>query len=222
MELSLRLSFLPQGLHSGQHRGIPSRDCGGFNPTISPLNPAEVPTVTYEYLFCPPSSDQLRPPAQWRARGLLSGSSTPGTVGCQLQPKILDTVDSLQWQMAGEPYTPYQIKPTTLDWRGGATNIKRTNPGSNPRLGFFHPAMGTGRQDFTTCLTLPSPSSTQVRPGPLAKHAWGLSATDKLYRPRGFGKQWPRCLIWQDVATGAHAHLIACTRVPNLSHYCLT
>jgi hypothetical protein len=28
---------------------------------ISLPNPVEVPAVTYEYLFCPPSSDLLRP-----------------------------------------------------------------------------------------------------------------------------------------------------------------
>jgi hypothetical protein len=33
---------------------------------------------------------------------------TPGTTGHQLWPKILDTIDSLQHQMAEEPYTPYQ------------------------------------------------------------------------------------------------------------------
>jgi hypothetical protein len=29
-------------------------------------------------------------------------------MGRRLQPKILDTIDSLQWQTAGEPYTPYK------------------------------------------------------------------------------------------------------------------
>jgi hypothetical protein len=38
----------------------------------------------------------------------LSGSSTLGTVGHQLQPKILDMTGPLQWQTAGKPYTPYQ------------------------------------------------------------------------------------------------------------------
>jgi hypothetical protein len=33
---------------------------------------------------------------------------TPCTTGHWLQPKILDMIDSLRWQMAGEPYTPYQ------------------------------------------------------------------------------------------------------------------
>jgi hypothetical protein len=41
----------------------------------------------------------------------LSGSSTPGTMGYRLQPKILDTTGTLQQQMAGEPYTPYQRMP---------------------------------------------------------------------------------------------------------------
>jgi hypothetical protein len=35
------------------------------------------PAVTYEYLFCLPSSDQLRPTARRNAQGLLSGFSTP-------------------------------------------------------------------------------------------------------------------------------------------------
>jgi hypothetical protein len=48
---------------------------------ISPLNPTEVPAVTYEYLLCPPSSDWFRPPAQRSAWGLLSVSSTLGIVG---------------------------------------------------------------------------------------------------------------------------------------------
>jgi hypothetical protein len=41
----------------------------------------------------------------------LLGSSTPGTVGCLLRPKILDTTSSLQRQMVGELYTMYQIWP---------------------------------------------------------------------------------------------------------------
>jgi hypothetical protein len=42
---------------------------------------------------------------------VVSGSSTPGTTGRQLWPKILDTIGSLQQQMAREPYTPYRIWP---------------------------------------------------------------------------------------------------------------
>jgi hypothetical protein len=71
-------------------------------------NLIEVPIVPYEYLCHPSSSNRLRPPAQRRARGLLSGYYTPGTVGRQLRSKILDMNGSLQRQMAGEPYTPYQ------------------------------------------------------------------------------------------------------------------
>jgi hypothetical protein len=41
----------------------------------------------------------------------LSGSRTLGTTGHRLQPKILDTTDSLQRQIVGEPYTLDQIKP---------------------------------------------------------------------------------------------------------------
>jgi hypothetical protein len=59
------------------------------------MNPMEAPTVTYEYLFYLPSSDQLWPPARWKAQGLLSGSSTLGTAGYWLWPTILDTTDFL-------------------------------------------------------------------------------------------------------------------------------
>jgi hypothetical protein len=48
-----------------------------------------------------------------KPRDVLPGSSTPGTMGHQLWPKILDTTGSLQQQMAGEPYTPYGYSPTT-------------------------------------------------------------------------------------------------------------
>jgi hypothetical protein len=63
----------PQGLYGGHHHGIPSQDCGRFSPVTSPPNPMEVPTVPYENMFHPLSSDRLRPPAQRRARGLLLG-----------------------------------------------------------------------------------------------------------------------------------------------------
>jgi hypothetical protein len=63
---------------------------------ILPLNPAEVPTVTYEYMFCPLLSDQLWPPDRRRAWGLLSRSRTLGTMSHLLWLKILDTTSSLQ------------------------------------------------------------------------------------------------------------------------------
>jgi hypothetical protein len=44
----------------------------------SPLNPAVVHTVTYEYLFCLPSSDWLQPSTRQEDRGLLTGSCTLG------------------------------------------------------------------------------------------------------------------------------------------------
>jgi hypothetical protein len=92
---------------------------------ISPPNLAEVPEVTYEYLFCPPSSDWLRPPAHWRARGLLSGSRTPGTVGHRLRLKILDMTGSLQQQTTREPYTPYQIRPHHSRLKGSGHQTKK-------------------------------------------------------------------------------------------------
>jgi hypothetical protein len=39
---------------------------------------------------------------------IVVGVDTSGTVGRQLWLKILDTIDSLQWQTTGESYTPYQ------------------------------------------------------------------------------------------------------------------
>jgi hypothetical protein len=61
----------------------------------SPLNSAAVPVVIYEYLFCLLLSEQSRPPTQWKAQGLLSGSHTPSTMGNWLRPKNLDMIDSL-------------------------------------------------------------------------------------------------------------------------------
>jgi hypothetical protein len=55
--------------------------------TLSP-NPVAVPAVTYEYIFYLSSSEWFRPPAQQKARGLLSESCTLGTAGHQLRSKI--------------------------------------------------------------------------------------------------------------------------------------
>jgi hypothetical protein len=49
----------PQGLHSGHNYGIPSQDRGGFSLAILPPNPMKVPTIPYEYLLHPQSSDRL-------------------------------------------------------------------------------------------------------------------------------------------------------------------
>jgi hypothetical protein len=117
MELSFRLSFptqsQPRELCGGYHHGIPSHGHGDFSPMASPPNPMVVPTVTYEYLSCLPSSEQLWPPAQWKAQVLLSGPCTLVTTGRYLQPKNLVTTGSLQWRIAGKPYTLYRIWPYT-------------------------------------------------------------------------------------------------------------
>jgi hypothetical protein len=76
-----------------------------------PPNPMAVLAVTFEYLFYLLLSERLHPPAQWKARGLLSESCTPGNAGCPLWPKSLDTISSLQRQMTREPSTPYRIQP---------------------------------------------------------------------------------------------------------------
>jgi hypothetical protein len=68
-------------------------------------------TVSYENLFCIPSSERLWQPARRKARGLLSGSSTPGH---QLRSTNLYMNGSLQWQAAGKPYTSYRIWPLPL------------------------------------------------------------------------------------------------------------
>jgi hypothetical protein len=48
-------------------------------------------------------------------------------------PKILDMIDFLQRQTAREPYTPYQeTAPPLQDEEGGSTNLKKTNPESDP------------------------------------------------------------------------------------------
>jgi hypothetical protein len=44
----------------------------------SPPNLMAVSVVTYEYLFCLPSSDRLRPPTRRKAQGLWTGSCTLG------------------------------------------------------------------------------------------------------------------------------------------------
>jgi hypothetical protein len=55
--------------------------------TASPLNPAIVPIVTYEYLVCLPQREWLWPPARRKARDLLSGPCTLGIMGRWWWPK---------------------------------------------------------------------------------------------------------------------------------------
>jgi hypothetical protein len=58
-------------------------------------------------------------------------------MGHQLQPKILDTIGSLQRQTAEEPYTPYQEMVQPLQTEEGGIKLKRTNLGNDPRHHFF-------------------------------------------------------------------------------------
>jgi hypothetical protein len=71
---------------------------------ISSPNPAEVPIVTCEYLFCPSLSDWIQPPAQRRAWGYCQGLVpwVPWATG--YNPKF-----QIQLVPAGKPYTPYWI-----------------------------------------------------------------------------------------------------------------
>jgi hypothetical protein len=57
----------------------------------SPLNPAVVPVVTYEYLIYLPSSERFHPSTQQKAQGLLSGSCIPGIVCPVMAQTSLDT-----------------------------------------------------------------------------------------------------------------------------------
>jgi hypothetical protein len=100
MKLSLCLSLSAQtrGYTVGTTAGFQNLIMEALSPVITPLNPAMVPTISYEYLFYHPSSDRLRPPTQRKARGLLSGSCTLGIVGHRLRPTKLDTAGSLQRQ----------------------------------------------------------------------------------------------------------------------------
>jgi hypothetical protein len=68
----------------------------------------EVPIVPYEYLFHPPSSVRLGHPLNEGLRGYYRDNlpQVQWVTGYGL--KTLDTIDFLQRQMAGEPYTTYQ------------------------------------------------------------------------------------------------------------------
>jgi hypothetical protein len=82
-----------------------------LSPIITPPKSAAVLVVSYEYLFYLPSSERLWPLARRKAWGLLLGSCTLGIVSRQLWLKILDTTVSLQQQISGKSYTPYQMQP---------------------------------------------------------------------------------------------------------------
>jgi hypothetical protein len=126
-----------QGLLGGYHCEIPSHDHGGFSPMGLPPNPVAVPTVTHEYLFWLLFSEWLQSPSRWKAQGLLSGFHTPGTMGCWLRPTNQDTTDSLLWQIAMDPSTPYRIWAHHFSLkRMDQQPKKRTKPRSNPHQYF--------------------------------------------------------------------------------------
>jgi hypothetical protein len=80
----------------------------------SPLNPAAVLVVTYEYLFCLSSSERPQPPARWKSQGLLSRYCTLGTTGHRVWPNKsgYDPVPSSGKQLGNHiPCTRYD--PTT-------------------------------------------------------------------------------------------------------------
>jgi hypothetical protein len=76
----------------------------------SPSNPAEVPIVAYEHLFCLPLRGHFFHPPQTEGTEATIGVNYPYTTKCQLWSVDMDMIDSLQRQMAEEPYTPYRIK----------------------------------------------------------------------------------------------------------------
>jgi hypothetical protein len=131
-----------------------------------PSNPVAVPAVTYEYLFCLSSSEWLWPPGRWKARGLLLGSCTAGTVGHQLRPKNLDTTDSLQQRTTAEPFTPYQTWPHDSWLKRGDHHTKKKQTWEQSTL--THPLVSVvmGRQDFTTCQP-----ATSLPHGPVCSRA---------------------------------------------------
>jgi hypothetical protein len=68
---------------------------------MSPPNPAEVSTITYEYLFCPPSGANVRV----KYPGYRGSSVTTQNLGYNWFPLATNG-----W----EPYTLYKIKPPPL------------------------------------------------------------------------------------------------------------
>jgi hypothetical protein len=110
-------------------------------------------------------------------------------------------------------HTPHvRYGPTTPNWRGGATNLKRTKPKSNPWHHFPSFMIVVDRQDFATCLPVPPPSLTwdgHERPINLpGGFQYRIGSTDTGVS--GSGSIY--CLLRQDVATWVHACLAAGTR----------
>jgi hypothetical protein len=88
-------------------------------------------------------------------RWWLSGSSTPGTAGHWLWPKIMNMNGSLQWQMAGESYTLYRIWLHHSKLKMTGHQPKKNYSQEQSMFLLFHPTMGLGKQDFATCLAVP-------------------------------------------------------------------
>jgi hypothetical protein len=113
--------------------------------------------------------------------------------------------------------------PTTPSWRGGATNLKRTNPGNDPWPSLLHPMISMGRRDFATYLPFLPLSLTQGKdPSPWSSVPRGFPQTDKHCPLWASGRSGLRHLAWRDIATGTHTHLTVCNGVWNPSHRCLT
>jgi hypothetical protein len=146
----------------------------------------------------------------------LLGSSTLGTMGHRLKPKILDTTDSLQLQMAGEPYTPYWIWPhhSKLKTRGHQPKKNLSQEQSTPSL--FPPSDGHGQVGFHHLSTrLASLLDLGQDPSLQSNVPMGFQQRISTARPEASWSDGHRRLARWDVASGTHMHLIACTRVLN-------
>jgi hypothetical protein len=130
--------------------------------------------------------------------------------------------------------------PTTQWWRGGATSLKRTNHGNNPRHHFSNLWLvrADGISPPVKCAWVlpsllrpfhhhfPAPSASFDDPGqrtkPPVKRAQGLPTADNHHPLQASGSGGLRCLAQRDVAVGTHVHLTECTQVWNSSHHRLT
>jgi hypothetical protein len=118
-------------------------------------------------------------------------------------PKILDMIGSLQRQMAGEPYNPYQKTAPPLQAEEGVNDLKRTNFGNDPRrklsTPWLVPADGISPP---VC-----PSRLSRRPRPMIKCAQGLFTVDKHHSLWALGSVGLTRLAWRGVAVGTHTCL---------------
>jgi hypothetical protein len=119
---------------------------------------------------------------------IVSGLSTPCTAGRRLRPKFWMWPIPSSANSWGTIHLILGYGPTTLGWRRGPTNLKRTNPTNDPCLHFstiwWVRAGGISPPVYPSRL----PPQPGARPGPPKKHTPGLPAADKLYQPRGLGK----------------------------------